>query len=154
MLAAYHSPPLPGTACRSAVIRDETGEKASGSPEAKRKQTTALWFRCPDEYATVVGDRVLHAGGEFYQIQFLLGHVSIQTTEHYLWCKQKLRIAVNDKLGIEPYGIALPGELAFRQCSEVINGRPCIKVILMMHWLRSHAKGRFLLDPDTVATSG
>lgn len=34
--------------------------------------------------------------------QFLLGHVSIQTTEHYLGCKQKLRFAVNDKLGIEP----------------------------------------------------
>ena len=36
------------------------------------------------------------------QIQFLLGHVSIQTTEHYLGCKQKLRVAVNDKIGIEP----------------------------------------------------
>jgi hypothetical protein len=41
-------------------------------------------------------------GGELDQIQFLLGHVSIQTTEHYLGCKQKLRIAVNDRLGIEP----------------------------------------------------
>jgi hypothetical protein len=28
--------------------------------------------------------------------------VSIQTTEHYLGCKQKLRFAVNDKIGIEP----------------------------------------------------
>jgi hypothetical protein len=35
------------------------------------------------------------AGGELDQIQFLLGHVSIQTTEHYLGCKQKLRCAVN-----------------------------------------------------------
>jgi hypothetical protein len=31
-----------------------------------------------------------------------LGHVSIQTTEYYLGCKQKLRFAVNDKIGIEP----------------------------------------------------
>jgi integrase len=47
--------------------------------------------------------RLCHlAGGELDQIQFLLGHVSIQTTEHYLGCKQKLRCAVNDKLGIEP----------------------------------------------------
>ena len=47
--------------------------------------------------------RLCHlAGGELDQIQFLLGHVSIQTTEHYLGCKQKLRYAVNDKLGIEP----------------------------------------------------
>jgi integrase len=36
------------------------------------------------------------------QIRFLLGHVSIQTTERYLGCKQRLRCAVNDRLGIEP----------------------------------------------------
>jgi site-specific recombinase XerD len=41
------------------------------------------------------------AGGELEQIQFLLGHVSIQTTEQYLGCKQKLRNAVNDNLGFE-----------------------------------------------------
>jgi integrase len=47
--------------------------------------------------------RLCHlAGGELDQIHFLLGHVSIQTTERYLGCKQKLRIAVNDRLGIEP----------------------------------------------------
>ena len=35
------------------------------------------------------------------QIQFLLGHASVQTTERYLGCKQKLRHAVNDNLGLE-----------------------------------------------------
>jgi len=38
--------------------------------------------------------RLCHAsGGELEQIQFLLGHVSVQTTE---------RSAVNDHIGIEP----------------------------------------------------
>jgi len=46
--------------------------------------------------------RLCHsAGGELEQIQFLLGHASVQTTEQYLGCKQKLRHAVNDNLGLE-----------------------------------------------------
>ena len=70
------------------------------------------------EYATVAGitplgphdlrrscARLCHAaGGELDQIQFLLGHVSIQTTERYLGCKQRIRAAVNDRIGIEPVG--------------------------------------------------
>ena len=47
--------------------------------------------------------RLCHeAGGELEQIQFLLGHVSVRTTERYLGCKQRFRNAVNDRLGIEP----------------------------------------------------
>jgi integrase len=42
------------------------------------------------------------AGGELEQIQFLLGHVSVQTTERFLGCKQRIREAVNDRIGIEP----------------------------------------------------
>jgi len=46
--------------------------------------------------------RLCHlAGGELEQIQFLLGYVSVETTERYLGCKQKLREAVNDNLGLE-----------------------------------------------------
>jgi site-specific recombinase XerD len=41
--------------------------------------------------------RLCHqAGGELEQIQFLLEHVSVQTTERYLGCKQRFRNAVND----------------------------------------------------------
>jgi integrase len=47
--------------------------------------------------------RLCHAsGGELEQIQSLLGHVSVQTTERYLGCKQRIRSAVNDRIGIEP----------------------------------------------------
>jgi len=47
--------------------------------------------------------RLCHvAGGELEQIKFLLGHVSVQTTEKYLGCKQRIQNAVNDRIGIEP----------------------------------------------------
>ena len=32
----------------------------------------------------------------------LLDPVSVQTTERHIGCKQRLRVAVNDRLGIEP----------------------------------------------------
>jgi len=38
-------------------------------------------------------------GGELEQIQFLLGHVSVLTTERYLGCKQNLEKSVNDHFG-------------------------------------------------------
>jgi site-specific recombinase XerD len=47
--------------------------------------------------------RLCHsAGGELEQIQFLLGHRSVETTERYLGSRQRIVRAVNDKLGIEP----------------------------------------------------
>jgi len=52
--------------------------------------------------------RLCHsAGGEVEQIQFLLGHVSVQTTERYLGCKQRFQGAVNDSIGIEPLADAV-----------------------------------------------
>lgn len=45
--------------------------------------------------------RLCHsAGGELEQIQFLLGHASVQTTERYIGCRQKFREAVNDRFRI------------------------------------------------------
>jgi integrase len=44
--------------------------------------------------------KLCHAnGGELEQIQFLLVHASVLTTEHYLGCKQNLKEPVNDRFG-------------------------------------------------------
>jgi len=50
------------------------------------------------------GHRVILVTSAFHmeQIQFLLGHVSIQTTERYLGCTQRMSSAVKDRIGIEP----------------------------------------------------
>jgi site-specific recombinase XerD len=40
------------------------------------------------------------SGGELEQIQFLLGHASVQTTERCLGCKQNLGHPVNDLLNL------------------------------------------------------
>jgi integrase len=43
--------------------------------------------------------RLCHAsGGELGQIQFLLGYVSVQTTERYLGYRQRIQSAVNNRI--------------------------------------------------------
>src|SRR5579863_5683689 len=44
------------------------------------------------------------SGGELEQIQFLLGHASVQTTERYLGCKQNLGHPVNDLFNLAKDG--------------------------------------------------
>jgi len=55
----------------------------------------------PHDLRRTCARRCHDAGGELEQIQFLLGHLSVQTTEQYLGCKQRFRSAVNHHIGIE-----------------------------------------------------
>ena len=66
---------------------------------AKKVGITAL---APHDLRRTCAKLCHAAGGELEQIQFLLGHVSVQTTEKYLGCKQRINGAVNDCIGIEP----------------------------------------------------
>jgi len=59
--------------------------------------------------AGCAGAKLCHdSGGEIEQIQFLLGHASVQTTERYLGCKQNLGSPVNDRfklrMDVQPRG--------------------------------------------------
>jgi len=58
-------------------------------------------------------------GGEIEQIQFLLGHASVQTTERYLGCKQNLGHPVNDLFHLG--NIALAVQASFWHEPEVLT---------------------------------
>ena len=63
--------------------------------------------------------RLCHlAGGELEQIQFLLGHASVQTTERYLGCKQRFNHAVNDNLGVEDFCRPSDSRRISQECEE------------------------------------
>jgi integrase len=70
-------------------------------------------LKCPADYrpgylhnVSGIVNLQLQAGGELEQIQFLLGHASVQTTERYIGCRQNLREAVNDRFEISLRGNA------------------------------------------------
>src|SRR5215469_16212413 len=76
-------------------------------------------------------------GGELEQIQVASGHVSVQMTERYLGCKQRIHSAVNDRTrsnhsfapGV-PIGEALPtfGKQSVRPAS--VNQQPSRKLLI------------------------
>jgi len=63
------------------------------------------------------------SGGELEQIQFQLGHASVQTTERYLGCKQNLGQPVNDRFVLTTSGCVI-----LLECSDSISqlNRPLI----------------------------
>ncbi|WP_109488578.1 tyrosine-type recombinase/integrase [Occallatibacter savannae] len=88
---------------RSGQVRGEhISEKAIWHIVRKSARRAGLPNVAPHDLRRTCARLCQSAGGELEQIQFLLGHVSIQTTERYLGSKQRLRCAVNDRIGIEP----------------------------------------------------
>jgi len=60
-------------------------------------ERTGLEHIAPHDLRRTCAKLCHDSGGELEQIQFLLGHASVQTTERYLGCKQNLGHPVNDR---------------------------------------------------------
>jgi site-specific recombinase XerD len=65
------------------------------------RQTGLVNKLAPHDMRRTCAKLCRESGGELEQIQFLLGHASIQTTERYLGSRQNLKEAVNDRLGLD-----------------------------------------------------
>jgi integrase len=103
------------------VTQGKVFERASkdGTKQDNEITTSVVWSAVK-RYAKQIGiahlaphdlrrtcARLCHdAGGELEQIQFLLGHASVQTTERYIGCRQNFREAVNDRLRISTGEVA------------------------------------------------
>ena len=93
-------------ACRDAGLKSSSRQDAGVTPNVvwytvKRCAKRACINNLAPHDLRRSCARLCHgSGGELEQIQFLLGHASVQTTERYIGCKQKLREAVNDRFGI------------------------------------------------------
>jgi site-specific recombinase XerC len=83
-----------------------------GTPWGKGISENVIWYvvrRCaermqlehlaPHDLRRTCAKLCHTSGGEIEQIQFLLGHASVLTTERYLGCKQNLEEPVNDRFG-------------------------------------------------------
>ena len=76
-------------------------EKAVWQLVLRYARETALGKLSPHDLRRTCAKLCRKAGGDLEQIQLLLGHASVQTTERYLGTEQNLAMAVNDTLGLE-----------------------------------------------------
>jgi integrase len=68
----------------------------------KRYQTNRHWPSGAPRSSSHLRPPLARGRRELEQIQFLLGHASVQTTEPYIGCRQNLREAVNDRFQFSP----------------------------------------------------
>jgi site-specific recombinase XerD len=76
-------------------------EKAIWQLVVHYARATSLGKLAPHDLRCTCAKLCRKSGGELEQIQLLLGHASIQTTERYLGTEENLSVAVNDGLDIE-----------------------------------------------------
>jgi integrase/recombinase XerD len=79
-------------------IRDE---KAVWRLVVRYARAAGLGKLAPHDLRRTCAKLCRKAGGELEQIQLLLGHASIETTERYLGTEQALAHAVNDAIGLD-----------------------------------------------------
>jgi site-specific recombinase XerD len=84
------------------VLGDGISEKAIWHVVKSSASKVGVLALAPHDLRRTCARLCRNAGGELDQIQLLLGHASIQTTEQYLGSRQRIRAAVNDRIGIEP----------------------------------------------------
>jgi site-specific recombinase XerD len=84
------------------VLGEGISEKAIWQIVKSAAARAGIYTLAPHDLRRTCARLCRCAGGELDQIQLLLGHVSIQTTEQYLGSRQRIRSAVNDRIGIEP----------------------------------------------------
>ncbi len=87
-----------GGAVTGTEIRDE---KAVWRLVLRYAGETGLGKLAPHDLRRTCAKLCRKAGGELEQIQLLLGHASIQTTERYLGTEQAFANAVNDAIGLD-----------------------------------------------------
>jgi integrase len=83
-------------------VRQDAGVKTDVVWSAVKRYARRIGFDhlAPHDLRRTCARLCHEAGGELEQIQFLLGHASVQTTERYIGCRQNLREAVNDRFQI------------------------------------------------------
>lgn len=92
-----------GRLFRSLGKADRVGESLTGAAVlwiVRHHATLAGFPLAPHDLRRTCARLCRLAGGGLEQIQMLLGHASLQTTERYLGSHQEIRTAVNDNLGI------------------------------------------------------
>jgi hypothetical protein len=82
-----------------AVLNKSQLEEAFGKIEEvkrlKKRPISGMDQKATESTLTTTGTQ---SGAD----SILLGHVSVEATERYLGCKQRIRSAINDRIGIEP----------------------------------------------------